>query len=300
MALNKKENIKKGLEAIIQHYLEPRRGRPSYHEVEIILQQALKIKRSELYLSWSRPLSVLERKKIEKALDLYEKGRPLAYIFKTADFFGKTFKVEKGVFIPRAETEILVSVVLNNAKICNEKPFYFMDFGCGSGCIGLSLLARFKKAHLFCVDINKKALEIAKQNAKNFNLEDRVSFFQENVLNLNPEDFPKMEFITANPPYISTNDSLVEDKVKENEPHEALFAGSSGTEIIEAWLGKAFDFFKSSQRREHSPKAGSYFFEIGHDQSKVVKNLFEHFPFIQSFEFYPDLSGCLRVVRVSV
>ena len=281
----------------IQHYLEPKRGRPSYREVEIILQQILNIKRSELYLSWSRPLSLLKRKKIEKALELYETGEPLAYILKTADFFGKTFKVEKGVFIPRAETETLVSAVLNSAKGYEGKAFNFMDFGCGSGCIGLSLLARFTKSHLFCVDINKKALQTARQNAKDLCVENRISFFQKSILNLKQRDFPKLEFITANPPYIRTNDLLVEDKVKKREPHEALFAGPSGMEALEAWLDKAFELLPPREKKQYLPFCGNYFFEIGHDQSAQVKNLLERSSFVESFNFYPDLSGCLRAVE---
>lgn len=288
------------MKATIGNYLEKQRKSSAYRDVEFILQHILQKKRSELYLSWNQILTFHQEKKIQKFINLYKKGMPLDYILKKTEFFGRPFKIGKGVFIPRPETEILVEAVLKEKFKLKNKAFYFMDFGCGSGCIGLSLLLHFPRAYLFSIDHNKKALEMTKKNAKFFKISDRISIIHEDVLNLNPNDFPSIDLITANPPYLSTDDKNIEKSVLDFEPHSALF---SGMPAITNWLNQSVAFLSKNylgkkNLKTHSSK--SYFFEIGYDQYHQTVDIIKNHPLIESFHIHRDLQGYRRIIQSQI
>ena len=305
----------------IQYCLKPFRGQPSYRDIEYILQHTLKKKRHELYLSLDQSLSPAQRKKTQKYINLYQQGRPLAYILGQVEFFGLMFSIDEEVFIPRLDTEILVETALKHLSSFKNQPFYLMDFGCGSGCIGLSLLYHLPKAHLLAVDLNQKALDLTQKNALSLGLWDRVSLIRSDIDGLRLEDFPSLSFITANPPYIAPNDPHIEKSVLQFEPHTALFSKNKGLSDIQKWLNKAccllnhnksslanqkkkmtFQYISSSRAKKHLPlekkeysslfikgkdsgHVFNYFFEIGYDQKYLVKNILKKTPVGSVFSF---------------
>ena len=146
--------------ATIQTWLKLNQNIP-YREKEWILQHILQKSRFQLHLSLEEKLNSKQLDQCSHITTLYQKGMPLAYILKETEFYGYKFQIEKGVFIPRPETEILVSQTL---KCCSQKkPFYLIDMGCGSGCIGLSILLKNKLARLIAIDQSKKALDLTKK-----------------------------------------------------------------------------------------------------------------------------------------
>ena len=262
-----------------------------YQDREYILQHILKTNRSGLYLSWNKPLTKKQRLEYKFILDQYKTGKPLAYILKKTNFFSQTFQIKNDVFIPRPETEVLVEKVLSYHK--NQNPRHFMDWGSGSGSIGLSLLSKWKHSHLTAVDVHQKAIECIKENASIFKLSKRISTKHQEVLDLKPKDFPHISLITANPPYIAFDDPFVEPSVIKYEPYKALFSSSKGLGHIRSWLNHALHFL--------AQKGGSYFFEIGYDQAEPVTKLLEkkrHL--IDRFTLYSDYQGHQRVVHVLV
>ena len=253
---------------------------------EFIAQSILKKTRSDLYLCWNSSLTTDQLKECSKALSLFEKGMPLAYVLKETQFYSSNFQIDENVFIPRIDTEVLVDIVLKKIK---EPVKYFMDWGCGSGCIGLSLLKKWPKSHLISVDKNLKAISCTNKNASSFR---NFSAIHKDILDLKVEDFSPISLIVSNPPYIAFEDPHVDPQVKLHEPHEALFSGPTGLECIESWLSKAVKFL--------SINGGNYFFEIGFDQREKVEKIIQKYPLICHFKFYKDYQNHYRVVHCVV
>ena len=185
-----------------------------------------------------------------------------------------------------------------NEKNLKNKKFFFIHFGFGSGCIGLSLLSYFKKAHLLALDESPKAVQITKRNARRLKLNKRVQVFQKNVLSLKIKNLPETPiFITANPPYIANEDPYIEPAVKDFEPHKALFSGPKGTEAIESWLNQALKLLKAKAKKSQELY---YFFEIGFNQEPLISRLLKNHPDASSFAAYPDIQGYKRAFAVKV
>lgn len=257
-----------------------------YRDREFILQNILNKSRSELY-TLDRCLTELEFEKYMLFCHKYQQGYPLAYLLKETQFYGHHFRVEPNVFIPRVDTETLVDSVIRFHSNLLEKRFNFIDFGCGSGCVGLSLLLHFKKAHLFSVDLNPQALHLTQQNAQNLDVQKRVSLIQSSVCDLKVQKFSPMTFIVANPPYVDEKDEKLSESVRKHEPHLALFSQNKGRQHIEKWLLKGRSFFQNHQEMQ------SYFFEIGYDQHEFVCDLLKN----DSVEYIRDSQGIYRVVH---
>ena len=258
-------------------------------DVELLLSHILYCERMYLYTHWNQKLNKKQIKKFQSLFKLRKTGMPMAYIMEKKEFYGYEFVVQPGVFIPRPETETLVSAVLS--QLDKQEELSIVDFGCGSGCVGLSLLACYPKACLISIDLNEKALNISKMNAKNMNLEDRVVFLNKNVSELSKEKTKKyikakVDLIVANPPYIAFDDSRVETDVVSFEPPEALFSKDRGLYHIHSWLNSASRLLSSG---------GNYFFEIGEKQN--ISSMESEMNNMRKKAEFQDLSGRVRVIQ---
>ena len=260
----------------------------SYSDREYILQSVLSKSKSRIHLLWDQILPEIQLKKCSDILFRYEKGEPLAYILGEAEFYGDIFYTNSNVFIPRPETEILVESVLNYYQ--NSYPSHFIDFGCGSGCIGLSLLKRWPQSQLLAVDTNKHALDLTLKNSKKFNLERSVQPLLKNIIDLKMRH--PIQLITANPPYIGRGDACLQSNVEKYEPETALFSDESGLKAICTWLDKACFIL--------SKEGGNYFFEIGYNQYDEVKKILKDKHLVKYFTSYMDYQGYQRVIHCSV
>ena len=205
----------------------------------------------------------LKDKTLDEGIELLNKGIPVQYIVGNVDFYGYNFKVNENVLIPRFETEELVEKTIKYINKYFNKKVDILDLGTGSGCIAITL-----KKELDCnvdaVDISPKALEIAKLNAKNNNVD--ITFYEGDMLNpINK----KYDVIISNPPYIAYNEEIM-DIVKNNEPHTALYAEDNGLKYYKDIISNANKYLK-----EKSIIA----FEIGEKQGKLIleyaKNYFK-------------------------
>lgn len=205
----------------------------------------------------------LKDKTLDEGIELLNKGIPVQYIVGNVDFYGYNFKVNENVLIPRFETEELVEKTIKYINKYLDKKVDILDLGTGSGCIAITL-----KKELDCnvdaVDISPKALEIAKLNAKNNNVD--ITFYEGDMLNpINK----KYDVIISNPPYIAYNEEIM-DIVKNNEPHTALYAEDNGLKYYKDIISNANKYLK-----EKSIIA----FEIGEKQGKLIleyaKNYFK-------------------------
>ena len=199
---------------------------------------------------------------------------PLEYITGEAGFYGFSFNVKKGVLIPRPETEILVErslEVLSNLPARNEPPLV-AEIGVGSGIISICL-ALNSNAKIIASDISDDALNLARQNAAKFGVEDRIEFIKCAYLD---QIYGQFDLLVSNPPYIAQDYRL--DKFVLNEPHEALFGGAAGDEILK-------NIILVAKNRGVKYLAC----EMGYDQKASLESVLELSGF--EAEFYRDLSG---------
>lgn len=209
-------------------------------------------------------------------------GYPLAYLSGRKGFYKHEFIVAPGVLIPRPETEHVLEVALQRLTEQKLSVHHFADLGCGSGCLGLSLVGELPSARLHVVDASSDAVALTRRNAEALGLE--IDAVLSTVENWEPSI--NFELIVANPPYIAEADPRVQKSVDKYEPHAALYSGADGLHAIRTW---------SDWSRRHLVNGGIFVCEIGAGQSPVVEDILEGLGFTH-IEVKPDLAGHDRVV----
>lgn len=257
-------------------------------DAELLFAHALKIPRVSLYIKYDQPLSEQELNACRELVKRRVSGEPVAYIVQEKGFYGLTFKVNKGVLVPRPETEQIVDIALDflqKNKIENPR---LLDLGAGSGCIGLSILKNYPSATLISVEKSEDAVEIIKENIAALNLAERVTVIHSSVEDLNWSTLEQFDCILSNPPYIDSNDSRVQKSVREFEPALALFAPENGLQFLKSWA-------LASVKNLKTP--GLMLFEMGLDQGSQMKTHFESLKTFKTVEVQKDLSGLDRLIK---
>lgn len=196
---------------------------------------------------------------------------PLEYIVGKASFYGFEFAVQKGVLIPRPESEILVDLTFEAvSEISSPK---IAEIGVGSGIISIMLAKKLPNASIVATDINETAIALARQNALKFGVSERISLIHTSLLDGVAGEF---DMIVSNPPYIARDYPL--DKFVQNEPDSALFGGEKGDEILKQIIALSAD---------RGVKILAC--EMGYDQKQSLQNELTKFGF--KAEFYKDLAG---------
>jgi len=258
-------------------------------EAEILLSYFLEMSRSEIYLNSDRILKDIEKTQLEKKIHKRIEKIPLQYITKHQEFMGMDFLVEKGVLIPRPETEILVEEVIRKLK--NYKCSRVADLGTGTGIIAVSIAKFIEDVIIYATDISKKSLQIALKNAQKHGCKNKIIFLQGDLF----EPFigiikkNSLDGIISNPPYIDSHDfeSLLPE-IKDNEPKVALAGGIDGLDYYRKIIKKSPQYLK---------KNGFMALEVGFDQSKILKELIiKENNFNQNIEITKDYLGIERVV----
>ncbi len=211
-------------------------GKSKIHSdhAKMLLADLLNINSLELLNYLDKQVSQEIEEEYKKKVDLVKVKNPIQYVIGNVNFYGNIYEVNKNVLIPRFETEELVENTLyyiNN--YFNPYDLSIIDLGTGSGCIGITLKKKLPSSDVTLVDISPKALEVARKNATN--LDANVNIIENDMLN-GLED--KYNIIISNPPYIKTNEEI-EDIVKENEPHLALYGGIDGLDYYKQILESA-------------------------------------------------------------
>ena len=163
------------------------------------------------------------------------------------------------------------------------EPVDIIDLGCGSGVIGLTLEKKISTKSVDLIDISKKALEVTKVNKEN--LKSNANLYQNDFLK-NIEK--KYDVIIINPPYIKNNEQI-EQIVKDNEPHLALYAGDEGLDCYESILRDA-----GKNLKERAIIA----FEIGYTQAEDIKTLASKYLDNIRIEVKKDLSEKDRMLFI--
>ena len=255
-------------------------------EIEWMLTDILDCKRFDLYLRFEEPLISDQLELLHQWIKRRVKKEPLQYITGHCEFYGRTFIVNKDVFIPRPETERLVDVAFTILETSNSPTI--LDIGTGSGCIAVSLAKEIPNSKITGIDISTSAIEIAKINAHTHKA--TIQFVELDFL-INPYD-KKFDMIISNPPYIPLAEmDILMDDVRLFEPHNALSDGNDGLLFYQrlAEVGPAM-----------INSGGSLVLEVGlNTHPHIVQELFNKTPFADQ-TILPDQNGDPRVLKVIV
>ena len=257
---------------------------------ELLLMFTLNCDRAHLYAHPERDLTQEEQSRYDEALTQRTKGVPAQYITGHQEFWGLDLIVSPAVLIPRPETEHLIETVLPIAR--GMKAPKIADVGTGSGALALALAKELPAAEIHATDNSPAALEIAEANAARLQLEFRTShtkdperrlFFHDTDLlrGLEPATF---DFVVSNPPYVGeSEEDEVQLEVRKFEPHNAVFAGPTGLEVIANLIPTA----------RAALKPGGYFImEISGTIAEAVRALLHDW---QDITITNDLQGIPRV-----
>ncbi len=198
---------------------------------------------------------------------------PYEYIVGEASFYDIVLNVEPGVLIPRPETEILIDLT---ARIIEEEGIGRIgEIGVGSGAISIVLARKFPHLRIIATDICEVPLRVAGENAKKWEVSDRIDLRRSDLLM--GVDEP-LELVVSNPPYIA-EDALLESNVVDHEPHTALFGGRRGDELLKRII---------TEVKERGTKWLAC--EMGYDQKTPIEAFVKEVG-VQSIDFYKDLAG---------
>jgi release factor glutamine methyltransferase len=200
---------------------------------EHLLAHVLGKTRMDLYLEFERALSESELTPLREMVKRRAQGAPLQHLLGTVEFCGQTFSIDKRAMVPRPETEELVEFL--KSQVPNPKS-QILDVGTGSGVIALSLAKQFPEAKIYAVDISEEALSLARENANQLRLSDRIQFREGDLLENLLERF---DLIVANLPYISMQDRHLLAREVLHDPDVALFAGPIGDELVRRLIEQA-------------------------------------------------------------
>ena len=228
----------------------------------LIMQYVLNKPREYLMIYDREVLMLRQEVNYFKAIKKLCQGLPLHHLTHSQEFMKMTLYVDENVFIPRQDTELLVEEVIKISKKINAKKI--LDLCTGSGAIAVSLAKYIKESQITPTDISAKALNVAKLNSKNNNVEDRITFIESDLFkNISKE---KYDIIVSNPPYIKKEVIKKLEKEVQKEPQIALDGGYDGLDFYRKIIEEADEYLKFH---------GYLCFEIGYDQKKEVEELIE-------------------------
>ncbi|WP_249029370.1 peptide chain release factor N(5)-glutamine methyltransferase [Tannockella kyphosi] len=238
-----------------------------------------------IYMMMDEELDVTLEKQFLEGIETYFDGKPIQYIKGVENFFGRDFKVNESVLIPRYETEELVEQILYRIDDYFEdyKEIDLCDVGTGSGAIAITLALEEARLKVQATDISKDALVVAKENALQLGAD--ISFYQGDMLA--PLQGKKFDIFVSNPPYIP-QDQTIESVVKDNEPHVALFGGEDGLYFYR----KIFQDVKSILNDR-----ALLAFEMGFDQRELMEQAVKTY-FDDEFEIIKDINGKDRMLFI--
>ena len=203
-------------------------------------------------------------KNLKRVVKKIENNYPVQYLIGNVDFYGYKINVNKHVLIPRFETETLIEKTINYIKALKLEKKSLIELGTGSGCISVVLKKELENLDITSIDISKKALRVAKKNAK-YNRAN-ITFLHQDIFKFSPIN--KYDILISNPPYITIYDE-VDESIK-YEPKNAIFTDETGLKFYEYIL---------SNCEKYLNKKNLIAFEIGDKQGKQIKEIAkEYFP----------------------
>lgn len=257
------------------------------NESELLFSEILACDRLSLYQNRDLILDKDKTLLISSVLKRRISGEPIQYILGKTEFLGLEFKVNRDVFIPRPETEILAETAINLAAsrqppAVSEK---ILDLGTGSGCIAVSLAKFINNAEITAIDISNKALEVALMNARLNNV--NINFVQGSLFDTYDWRHTTYDLIISNPPYIAA--SIIKNLEPEigYEPALALDGGSDGLCFYRKIISESPNYLN---------KRGFLIMEMGFEQRKPIEDIFKKSANFKILEIVKDYNSIDRVI----
>ena len=260
-------------------------------EVNHLIKYCFKLSQAHLLLQLNEVINdKLGLEQFEMAIKDRLAGKPVDLIIGSSEFCGNTYFVEKGVLIPRSETELLVQVAKTEIKkYFANNSFTCLELGFGSGVISIELSLAYPTVNFFAWDISESAFKLAKKNAKCHNVSN-IKFKQEDFFNSNWKENISLDspfLFVSNPPYIATKElSILDKSVKNYDPITALDGGLDG-----------LDYYRKCITILANYKC-IMIFEIGYNQSEDLIEFLQAFKQYKYF-FKVDVSNVKRILVIS-
>ena len=248
-------------------------------EARFILEHVLKIAQKEIIQKSDLQIDTNNQTEIEYITEKRIAGIPLPYLLGEWSFYGRTFKVNPHVLIPRADTEILIEKALS--KINAHDLYEILDLGCGTGIIGITIALERPLSNVTLIDQSEHAIQNTKENQT---LHQVTNVMIQKSDWFSALDQTRFDVILSNPPYLEDNDPHLSQGL-EDEPLDALVSGPTGIEAIQYIIENA---------KNHIKPSGWLFIEHGYNQAIILKDLFEKNGY-QHIENANDIHGIHRV-----
>jgi len=226
----------------------------------------LKMPRMKLYLNFDRVLTPAEMDGLREFVKRRGLREPLQHITGSTSFWGFEIVVNRHALVPRPETELLAELGWNFLSTVNRQSSTALDFGTGTGCIAIALAAKCPNAKITALDISLDALALAKKNAAQNQVAERIDFLAgDGFATLNSE--AQFDLIISNPPYIASAEiATLNPEVRDFDPRTALDGGADGLDFYRRLAKEARPFLKPD---------GKFMVEFGDGQAEEIKNIVE-------------------------
>jgi release factor glutamine methyltransferase len=263
----------------------------AYTNAWFLIEKLFQKTQTQLIAASSLALSLQQKELLKGWLeDLLINHKPLQYILGSVPFLNTLITVQPPTLIPRPETEEWCAFLIETIKNSPSYPQTIVDLCTGSGCIAIALAKAFKDTHIYATDISEKALELARYNAHSNNVKN-ITFYHADLYNAFKKE-QRFDLIVANPPYIDPCEwKNLAVNITHWEDKKALCASEHGVALIKKIIQQAPSFLLS--KKENYPQL---WIEIGYDQGKTIKNIFEKNGFY-NVKILKDSSGKDRVVQ---
>ena len=236
-------------------------------DAELLVARALETTRIQLIIDAQRTVDPGELERLRGLVKQRRAREPMAYILGVREFYGRTFRVDCRVLVPRPDTEILVEAALERTRAISMSA-RVLDLCTGSGCVGITLARERPTSRVVATDSSASAVALARENALRlgaYNIAFRVGDLYRAVAGGPPDD--RFDVITANPPYIPTADiGGLEPDVRDFEPRAALDGGADGLSVLRRVVEGA--------PHHLAVPGGVLAVEVGAGEAGAVKELF--------------------------
>jgi len=278
----------------------------SKHEAEQqawwLIEKLTSKDQTKLLLEENINLNIKQKNILDNWLnDLVINNKPIQYILEQVPFCNINIIVKPPILIPRPETEqwttwVIKKLALRDARLKPRSSGYLdklniLDIGTGSGCIALAIAKSFPNFNITATDVNPKAIELAKENAKLNNIKNVEFIISDFYKNINSN--LKFDLIVSNPPYISEKEWItLNPNITKWEDKKALVANKNGFAAFEIIIKNAKNFLTKNKELEKF-EIPQIIIELGKGQEEVVKSLFVKNNF-KKIEIWPDFAKINR------
>lgn len=203
----------------------------------------MQIERTTLIINMNDTVPKHVEKQFYELQSRRQQREPIAYIVGEKEFWSRPFQVDPRVLIPRPETEHLIEEILNLYPDRAGK-YRFCDIGTGSGCIACTLASEFPNAAIVATDISNDSLEVARSNADNLQVSERITFSCGDMFAALDQEKPQFDAIVSNPPYVSQTEMQLLEPELNFEPRTALTDEHDGHTYLSILLNECRQWLK--------------------------------------------------------